>query len=475
MKEKTRQILIKIYEKQFKEKVKNISKLARSGSNREYYRIRSDNNSAIGVYNSDKKENIAFIEFTKHFLENDLNAPKIYQSDLKKNVYLEEDLGDKTLFEFLSNVYQKGIFPQNLIDLYKNILTILPKIQINVDKKIDYSKCYPRKSFDRQSMMWDLNYFKYYFLKLVKVSFDEQLLEDDFQKFCDYLLDVENNFFLYRDFQSRNIMLKDNKIYFIDYQGGRKGALQYDVASLLYDAKANIPDHIREELLKHYINKLQNYVKIDEQKFVKQYYGYVLIRIMQAMGAYGFRGFYERKEHFLKSIPYAIKNLKFILKNIDLPIEIPILMEALNNVVESKYLKKIGNKKNNLQVRINSFAYKKGIPGDAKGNGGGFVFDCRGILNPGRIDEYKNMIGKDKIVQEFLENETEINDFLTNAFVLVDKTVENYISRNFTDLLVNFGCTGGQHRSVYCAEKLSKHLENKFDISVNLNHRELES
>jgi len=475
MNKETRQILIKIYEKQFNEEVKNISNLVRSGSNREYYRIRSDNNSAIGVYNSDKKENIAFIEFTKHFLENGLNAPKIYQTDLKKNVYLEEDLGDVTLFGFLSNVYQKGIFPQGLIDVYKNVLTILPKIQINVDRKIDYSKCYPRDLFDRQSMMWDLNYFKYYFLKLAKVSFDEQLLEDDFQKFCDYLLDVDNNFFLYRDFQSRNIMLKDKDIYFIDYQGGRKGALQYDVASLLYDAKANIPEHIRKQLLKHYIDELQNYIKIDKQKFIQQYYGYVLIRIMQAMGAYGFRGFYERKEHFLKSIPYAIKNMKYILDNVELPIKIPVLLDVLNNVVGSKWLGKIGKEKNNLKVRINSFAYKKGIPGDAEGNGGGFVFDCRGILNPGRIDEYKSLTGKDKRVQEFLENKTVINDFLTNVFVMVDRTVENYLNRNFTDLLVNFGCTGGQHRSVYCAEKLFKHLEDKFGISIILNHRELES
>jgi hypothetical protein len=324
-------------------------------------------------------------------------------------------------------------------------------------------------------MMWDLNYFKYYFLKLAKVSFDEQLLEDDFQKFCDYLLDVDNNFFLYRDFQSRNIMLKDKDIYFIDYQGGRKGALQYDVASLLYDAKANIPEHIRKQLLKHYIDELQNYIKIDEQKFIQQYYGYVLIRIMQAMGAYGFRGFYERKEHFLKSIPYAIKNMKYILDNVELPIKIPALLDVLNNVVGSKWLENIGKEKNNLKVRINSFAYKKGIPGDAKGNGGGFVFDCRGILNPGRIDEFKQLTGKDKRVQEFLENKTGINDFLTNVFVMVDRTVENYLNRNFTDLLVNFGCTGGQHRSVYCAEKLSKHLEDKFDISIILNHRELES
>ena len=475
MNKETRQILIKFYENQFNEEVKDISKLARSGSDREYFRINSGNNSAIGVYNPDKKENIAFIEFTKHFLEAGLKVPKIYQFNLKKNVYLEEDLGDTTLFGFLSNVYQKGIFPQNLIDVYKNVLTILPQIQIIVDKNIDYSKCYPRNSFDRRSMMWDLNYFKYYFLKLAKVSFDEQLLEDDFQRFCDYLLDVDNNFFLYRDFQSRNIMLKDNEIFFIDYQGGRKGALQYDVASLLYDAKANIPEHIRQKLFEHYIAELQKYIEIDKKKFTQQYYGYVLIRIMQAMGAYGFRGFYERKEHFLKSIPYAIKNMKYILENIEFSVKIPVLMNVLHNVVESKWLTQIGNKNNILKVCINSFSYKKGIPGDAKGNGGGFVFDCRGILNPGRIDEYKLLTGKDKAVQEYLENRTVVNDFITNIFSIVDGTIDNYLIRNFTDLLVNFGCTGGRHRSVYCAERLSKHLENKYDISIILNHRELES
>ncbi|MEA1987282.1 MAG: RNase adapter RapZ [Candidatus Marinimicrobia bacterium] len=475
MNKETRQILIELYEKQFDENVRDIKKLARSGSAREYFRITGNNNSAIGVFNNDRKENVAFIEFTKSFLESDVNAPQIYQTDLENAVYLEEDLGDETLFGHLSKIYKKGIFPKELIELYKNILTILPKIQIDVDKKIDYSKCYPRSSFDRQSMMWDLNYFKYYFLKLAHVSFDEQLLEDDFQKFCDYLLNYDNEYFLYRDFQSRNIMLKNNKIYFIDYQGGRKGALQYDVASLLYDAKANIPQHIRKELLEYYIDELQKYIKIDKEKFIKQYYGFVLVRIMQAMGAYGFRGFYERKEHFLKSIPYAIKNMKYILETVELPVKIPFLMEALKNVVESKWLKKIGEKKNNLKIRINSFAFKNGIPGDAKGNGGGFVFDCRGILNPGRIDKYKSQTGKDENVIKYLEEKTEIKKFLTNIYDLVDGTVENYIDRNFTDLLVNFGCTGGQHRSVYSAEKLAEHLEKKYDISISINHRELEN
>ncbi len=475
MNKKTRQLLIEIFEKQFNEKVKNITRLARSGSAREYYRITSGNNSAIGVFNLDKKENIAFLEFTEKFSENNLNVPKIYDTNIDENVYLEEDLGDTTLFNYLSKVYQKGIFPGELINVYKNVLSILPKIQIEVDKNIDYSKCYPRHSFDRQSMMWDLNYFKYYFLKLANVSFDEQLLEDDFHKLCDYLLKHENDYFLFRDFQSRNIMLKEDKVYFIDYQGGRKGALQYDVASLLYDAKANIPEHIRKELLNHYIDELQKYIKIDKEKFIQQYYGYVLIRIMQAMGAYGFRGFYERKEHFLKSIPFAIKNMEFILKNVELPLKIPVLLEALNNIVKSKWLRTIGKEKNNMTIRINSFAYKNGIPGDAKGNGGGFVFDCRGIMNPGRIDKYKPLTGKDEAVKKYLEEKTEINNFLQNVFNIVDGTIENYISRNFTDLLVNFGCTGGQHRSVYSAEKLSDHLQNKYDVSIILQHRELDA
>ena len=337
---------------------------------------------------------------------------------------------------------------------------------------MDYSVCYPREAFDKQSMMWDLNYFKYYFLKLAKIPFDEQALEDDFQTFSDYLLSAPSGYFLYRDFQSRNLMLKDGGVHFIDYQGGRRGALQYDLASLLYDGKADIPQEIRAQLFRYYIEKLKNYIPVNESEFTSYFNGFVLIRIMQAMGAYGFRGFYEKKEHFLKSIPFAIHNLQNLLPELNLPVEIPELVNVLNLLTQSETLKDIGQAASNLSVRITSFSYKKGIPSDPSGNGGGFVFDCRALNNPGRYAEFKTLTGKDLKVQQFIEQNSEMKLFLNPVKALVEQTVKNYLERGFTHLSVNFGCTGGQHRSVYAAEKLAAWLRNNFPVNVVLVHRE---
>jgi len=323
-------------------------------------------------------------------------------------------------------------------------------------------------------MLWDLNYFKYYFLKLAKIHFDEQGLEDDFQTFTDYLLQTECHFFLYRDFQSRNIMLWHGTPYFIDYQGGRRGALQYDVASLLYDAKADIPQHVRDELLDHYVCAVNRFILTDEKEFIEYYYGYVLIRMMQAMGCYGFRGFYEKKEHFLQSIPYALKNLEWILETVQIPVNVPELTNVLNQLVDSEALKNVCNPGKTLTVRINSFSYKRGIPVDETGNGGGYVFDCRAIHNPGRYEQYKHLTGKDAAVVEFLRREADVKSFLNNIYELVDRSVENYQQRNLANLMVSFGCTGGQHRSVYCAERFAEHLEQKYDVKVVLRHLEQE-
>lgn len=466
--------LISLFIKWAGEKPYKITPLPLSGSSRKYYRIKSPGKNAIGVENSDRKENIAFIEFTKHFLKNNINVPELYASDLDNDVYLLEDLGDVTLFSFLTDKRKTGGFPAKLKNIYKKILEELPEIQINASKDLPYLYCYPRAEFDKQSMMWDLSYFKYYFLKLAQIEFDEQALEDDFQAFTDYLLTADRNYFLYRDFQSRNIMLKDEKIYFIDYQGGRKGALQYDVASLLYDAKAAIPDDIREELLDHYISILQNYIKVDEDKFKSYYFGYVLIRIMQAMGAYGFRGFYEKKAHFLASIPYAIQNMKGILEKIQLPIELPTLMNVLNKLVNSEKLKEIGQSRNKLTVSVNSFSYKRGIPVDESGHGGGFVFDCRALNNPGRYEQYKDLTGKDLKVIEFLQKEQDVKDFISHVKSIIDMSVENYLKRGFSNLMINFGCTGGQHRSVFMAEYFSNYLRDKYNVNVVKRHREQE-
>jgi hypothetical protein len=300
-------------------------------------------------------------------------------------------------------------------------------------------------------MMWDLSYFKYYFLKLAKIPFDEQALEDDFQRFSDYLLAADNEAFLFRDFQSRNIMLKDRQVYFIDYQGGRKGALQYDLASLLYDAKADIPQHQREALLEFYLDELSQYKDIDRQKFKSLFDGYVLIRIMQAMGAYGFRGFFEKKEHFLKSIPYALKNLEDVRSKHSIEVQLPELFKVFKAVGKSTFLRAISTNNERLTITISSFSYKKGIPVDPSGNGGGFVFDCRAIHNPGRYLEYKQLTGKDPEVQQFLEEKSTMAEFLAPVTSLVSHSVEVYLDRGFTHLSVSFGCTGGQHRSVYAA------------------------
>ena len=464
--------LISLFESHFKEEVTFFEQLPASGSYREYARMKSINHQVIGAYNQDIKENQAFLEFSAHFRNKNLPVPHIYAVNGNLDCYLQEDLGNTTLFDFISITRENEGFSTKIVDEYKKVLRELPRIQLIGGKDIDYSVCYPREAFDKQSMMWDLNYFKYYFLKLARIPFDEQALEDDFQAFSDYLLAVDNNAFLYRDFQSRNVMLKDGKVYFIDYQGGRKGALQYDLASLLYDAKANIPEAEREELLEFYLDELNQYKQVDREKFKSLFGGYVLIRIMQAMGAYGFRGFYEKKEHFLKSIPFALKNLETLLAKNTIQVKLPELFKVLKAVTESVFLKTISPSNDRLTVRISSFSYKKGIPLDPSGNGGGFVFDCRAIHNPGRYAEYKHLTGKDLQVQEFLEEKSTIASFMASVISLVSQSVEVYSSRGFSHLCVNFGCTGGQHRSVYAAEKLAEYLKNNYPVTVVLQHVE---
>ena len=464
--------LIRLFESYFKEEVTFFELLPASGSYREYARIKSINHQVIGAYNQDIKENRAFLEFSTHFRNKNIPVPQIYAVNSNMDCYLQEDLGNTTLFDFISTTRENEGFSTEIVEEYKKVLRELPRIQLIAGKDIDYSVCYPREAFDKQSMMWDLNYFKYYFLKLAKIPFDEQALENDFQSFSNYLLAVDNNAFLYRDFQSRNVMLKDGKVYFIDYQGGRKGALQYDLASLLYDAKANIPEANREELLEFYLDELGKYKKVEREKFKDLLGGYVLIRIMQAMGAYGFRGFYEKKEHFLKSIPFALKNLEMLLAKNTIQVKLPELLKVLKAVTESVFLKTISPSNERLTVRISSFSYKKGIPNDPSGNGGGFVFDCRAIHNPGRYLEFKHLTGKDPQVQKFLEEKSTMRDFISTTQVLVTQSVEVYISRGFTHLCVNFGCTGGQHRSVYAAEKLAEYLRNNYPVTVVLQHVE---
>ncbi len=444
------------------------------GSNRRIYRLSSARRTAIGVLNEDAQENHAFIEFSKHFHNEGIPVPEFYSANGDATAYLEEDLGDTTLFQFLGKRRTAAGFPSEVISAYQDVVRWLPKIQIVAGKTIDDRWCYPRKSFDKQSMLWDLNYFKYYFLTLGAIPFHEEKLEEDFIVFTDYLLSAERKHFLCRDFQSRNVMLKEGRPYFIDYQGGRRGALHYDIASLLYDAKADIPFDLRDELLDLYITEAGKHTPIDRSEFKLFFPGFVLIRIMQALGAYGLRGFHEKKPLFLQSIPYAIRNIERVLLTSGLPAAVPELMRVFKRLVGSSTLRQLGSAKLRLTVRIQSFSYKSGIPKDQSGHGGGYVFDCRCLPNPGRLPEFQTQSGRDSAVVAYFSQEDGIERWARSAFALIDQAVEDYGRRNFTDLFVAFGCTGGRHRSVYMAERLAKHLRDQNVLAVVI-HREKNS
>ncbi|MCW8806332.1 MAG: phosphotransferase, partial [Ignavibacteriaceae bacterium] len=359
----------KLYESWAKEEALQIISLAQSGSYRKYFRIAGKEKTAIGVFNPDKNENAAFILFTKHFSKKGLNVPRLYSHKLKENVYLIEDLGDTTLYSLIERENKKNSISEKTLSYYQDALSHLVRFQLDGGKGLDYSFCYPRAKFDKQSIMWDLNYFKYYFVKLAKIPFNEQKLEVDFKSFAQLLLSVDTRYFMYRDFQSRNILINNDQLYFIDYQGGRKGALQYDVASLLFQANVNFTNDIREKLLSHYLVELQKRVKISSKEFKKHYYNYILIRLLQTLGAYGFRGYFENKSHFLLSIPYALKNLQWLLKNNHLHKKLSELNRVLASLLENEELKILGIRSSDkkFKVTINSFSYKEGIPKDFSG------------------------------------------------------------------------------------------------------------
>jgi len=445
------------------------------GSGRKIIRLSTDKLSAIGILYGVPEENVAFLEFSRHFRRHGLPVPEIYAEDLSRGAYLEEDLGDTTLFEFLSKHRAGDNIAPQAVEAYRKVVAVLPRFQIEAGRDLNYNVCYPRGSFDRQSISWDLNYFKYYFLRLAGISFNEQALEDDFDCLTNFLLSARGDYFLYRDFQSRNIMLRDGQPFFLDYQGGRKGALQYDIASLLYDAKADLTPELRQQLLDLYIDKLGDFIELEREAFLHHYYSYVYVRILQALGAYGFRGFYERKAHFLQSVPYALKNLRWLLHNVKLPIALPTLMEAFNSMLASEKLQGLASEAENLTVRILSFSFHRGMPKDESGHGGGFVFDGRSLPNPGREERFKTLTGKDAPVIEYLNQQESVHQFLASVMSLVDASVSEYQRRGFKHLMVSFGCTGGQHRSVYLAEQLAKRLRGRNGVEVVVRHRELEN
>jgi aminoglycoside/choline kinase family phosphotransferase len=476
------EVLQRLFEQHFHSPVERVQPLQGQlgGSGRKIIRLSSEKLSAIGILYEVREENVAFLEFSRHFRRRGLPVPEIYAEDLSHGAYLEEDFGSTTLFEFLSDHRNGATIAPEAVEAYRRVVAVLPRFQVEAGRDLNYKVCYPRASFDRQSIAWDLNYFKYYFLRLAGIPFNEQALERDFSRLTKLLLSASRDYFLYRDFQSRNIMLRkslnEDQPFFLDYQGGRKGALQYDIASLLYDAKADLPPDLRQQLLDHYLDSLSGFLDLDRSVFMQYYYAYVYVRIMQALGAYGFRGFYERKEHFLQSVPYALKNIRWLLHNVELPVALPTLMEAFKSVVASDKLQGLtsASEPERLTVRVFSFSFHRGLPQDETGNGGGFVFDGRSLPNPGREERFKTLTGKDAAVMDYLNQQESVHQFLASTISLVDASVTMYQRRGFKHLMVSFGCTGGQHRSVFLAEQLAKHLRGKDGVDVVVHHREQE-
>ena len=505
--------------------------LPQSGSDRRYFRLYSEEGkSFIGTHGLNVPENEAFIYFAGHFLRKHLHVPEIFAVSYDKTVYLQQDFGNVSLLNILES---KGL-TQEVYDLFKESLHQLARLQVLGDEGLNYKKCLTNEEFGKQAIMADLLYFKYYFLDALQKPYDKQKLIDDFEALSNYLTHTEYKYFMFRDFQSRNILVtapgphpnlpptggRNNTqplltqdvnnlsasstgkfsaarglpplgevrdggrmgrtVHFIDFQGGMKGAPQYDVASLIWQARANLPDDWKNNLLEDYMNSFEAIIEntIDREVFRSQYNGYVMIRLLQVLGAYGFRGLFERKAQFLTSIPTALKNLKWFFENHSPGIVIPEFKRVLTICTDDAIIERFtpiqANEETPLVVKICSFSYRQGIPEDAGGNGGGFVFDCRGIENPGRYDEYKEHHGRDRAVMEFLERQTKMQTFLNSVFDLVDISVEEYIRRGFASLAVNFGCTGGQHRSVYAADALARHLRNKYKVKIEVCHREQE-
>lgn len=457
--------------------VESIEKLAQSGSNRIYFRVITSNHTCIATYNNNIPENITFLNFSRHFRSCGCPVPEIYSVNEDQSIYLQEDFGDESLL----NKLELHGHSEYAYSLFQQSLKKLAHLQILGDTNLDYKWCITSKEFGKQAILSDLLYFKYYFLDTLQIPYDKEQLIDDFEALSTYLTHVDHKYFMFRDFQSRNVMIKDEQAYFIDYQGGMKGALQYDVASMLWQAKAELSDEWKNNLLEYYMDCVEDLLEttIDRIRFTTQYNGYVLIRLLQVLGAYGFRGLFERKAHFLTSIPLALQNLQWFLYNKSIGIGLPEFEKLLKIIVEDEIILRFqpttATETTPLVVRINSFSYKKGLPVDNSENGGGFVFDCRGILNPGRFAEYKTVTGRDRQVIDFIEQRTKMADFLNSVYTIVDISVEDYIKRGFSNLMVNFGCTGGQHRSVYAAEALARHLRNKFKVKIELNHVEQEA
>ena len=443
----------------------DIRELPSSGSNRIYYRLSfEDGTGILAAHNPDVSENIAWYSFSVHFKNKGFRVPEIYARDESYQYFLLQDLGDTNLFNLLA----EGI-DTKIKSIYKQVIRDLVQFQVEGIDGLDLDVAFPVAEFDRKSVTWDLNYFKYYFIKPHELTFNESKLEDDFQRFADKLLESESKYFMYRDFQSRNIMLSEGQPWYIDFQGGRKGPLQYDLVSLLFQAKANLPQHLKKQLYDYYLSELENVLPGSSAKFTEHYNYFAYFRLMQVLGAYGFRGLIQRKGHFLTSIPFAINNLKQLVKDSNLKKDFPELGQIFEQIIGLEQYELLPKKDKKLTVTINSFSYiKRGYPIDNTENGGGFAFDCRALPNPGRIVELRNFTGLEKPVIDYLKARPEVEQFLEHACKLVNQSIENYLERGFSNLQINFGCTGGKHRSVYSTEWLYKKLQNKYADRLEL-------
>ena len=452
------------------QQAEHMQELPSSGSNRRYFRLQSASCSLMGVVGNNLEENRAFLYLSRHFREKGLPVPAVVAVSEDQMTYLQEDLGTTGLFELVAPGREKGSYNEEETRLLCQALEQLPRLQFAGAEGLDWQQCM-YEAFNARMVDFDLNYFKYCFLKATGLEFNEERLQDDFERLKANLLLEESNTFMHRDFQARNIMVKDGKPWIIDFQGGRRGPIYYDVASFVWQARSRFPEATRQRLLEAYLKALQPYQEIDPEHFYSRLRLFVLFRTLQVLGAYGFRGLFERKAQFISSIPPAMDNLRGLLKK---PFtDYPYLNSLLEQITAlPQFQEKVPEQADKLLVHIYSFSLKKGVPEDPTGNGGGYVFDCRAIHNPGKYERYRNSTGMDADVIQFLEEDGEVTTFLESVYKLVDAHVRRFQERGFTHLQVSFGCTGGQHRSVYCAEHLAAHLAAKFDLKIVVTHRE---
>ena len=492
--------LVELYLNNFGGKIVSVDSLTKAGSNRLYYRINAIDDhglskSVIGVVGTSEEENYAFCKLAPIFLDKKINVPRLLATSDNYMRYIQEDLGNTSLFDLIKvGRGNKGLYSDSERALIAKTIAELPKIQVLMDDQDVFEYCYPMREMDQDSVMFDLNYFKYLYLKLTGIEFNEIFLQKDFESLCKSLLDVEEYGFQYRDFQARNVMMKKNAElteltpYFIDFQGGRRGPIYYDLVSFLWQASSNFPKELKDEMIDVYLASMRQFRTINRVEFVNKLERFELFRTLQVLGAYGYRGLWEHKKHFVDSIPFALRNLNEIISkgacdNYPYLKEISSKMicqgkksedekASVNSLIANDLSYFASKTDKPLVVKVFSFSYKKGIPIDDSGNGGGFVFDCRATHNPGRYVQYKSVNGLETPVIEFLEQDGEILDFLKNVYKIVDFHVNRFIERGFTSLFIAFGCTGGQHRSVYSAQHVAEHINNIYGVEVQICHRE---